>query len=406
MEPSVSAHVHRSSAFILYLISASVFVANIGMGVVWPIVPVYAKELGATGLQVGLIIASFSVARTLLGPWVGRLSDKSGRRPFILWGLLLYTAVSLLYTFAGGVNDLILVRLLHGISSVMVVPVALALVGDTSPRDRLGVFLGTINMAILLGAGAGPILGGLIKETLGMKSAFYTMGAMSLATFLMCIFLPSGKAAASSPAAKEPALPLSASLRHRAVMGLFLLRLLFAFGQGCVYAFLPLFGLQLNLTSAQVGLILGANIIFIASLQRSFGGVADKYNSLYQLMAGMVISSLSVAAMGLAGGFWSLLWLNLLMGLGNGVSMPAGFVITARAGRKLGMGAVMGFLEMAWSLGMIISPVAAGIFMDKFGLERLFFAGGLLVLLGSGLSFMIMRPSEEAGPQLGLQKNP
>ena len=82
-----------SPARILFLLSASVGVAMIGLGIIWPVVPVYAVELGATGFQVGLIIAAFNVARAAFNPFSGRLSDRWGRKPFILVGLFLYAVV-------------------------------------------------------------------------------------------------------------------------------------------------------------------------------------------------------------------------------------------------------------------------------------------------------------------------
>ena len=117
----------------LFLLSASIGVAMIGLGIVWPLVPVYAVELGAGGFQVGLMIASFNVARTLFNPLSGRLSDRWGRKPFITLGLLLYALVSVLYVMADRVETLILVRLIHGMTSVLVAPIAMALVADDDP---------------------------------------------------------------------------------------------------------------------------------------------------------------------------------------------------------------------------------------------------------------------------------
>ena len=77
-----------------------------GLGIIWPLVPVYAVHLGAGGLQVGIIIASFNLARTLFNPLAGRLSDRWGRKPFIAAGLLLYALVSVLYVMATRVEAL------------------------------------------------------------------------------------------------------------------------------------------------------------------------------------------------------------------------------------------------------------------------------------------------------------
>ena len=75
------------------MLSVSVGVAMIGLGIIWPLVPVYAVELGAGGFQIGLIIASFNLARTFFNPLAGRLSDRWGRKSFIALGMLLYAVV-------------------------------------------------------------------------------------------------------------------------------------------------------------------------------------------------------------------------------------------------------------------------------------------------------------------------
>ncbi|MFC1880419.1 MFS transporter, partial [Thermodesulfobacteriota bacterium] len=75
-----------SPAAILITLSAAVGVVMTGLGIIWPLVPVYAVQLGAGGLQIGIIIASFNLARTLSNPLAGRLSDRWGRKPFIATG--------------------------------------------------------------------------------------------------------------------------------------------------------------------------------------------------------------------------------------------------------------------------------------------------------------------------------
>ena len=130
-----------SPAGILISLSAAVGVVMTGLGIIWPLVPVYAVQLGAGGLQIGIVIASFNLARTLANPLAGQLSDRWGRKPFIAAGLLLYSLVSVLYVMATRVEALILVRFLHGFTSVLVGPVAMALAADIAPPHRLGRYL-------------------------------------------------------------------------------------------------------------------------------------------------------------------------------------------------------------------------------------------------------------------------
>lgn len=196
-----------SPSLILFLLSASVGVAMTGLGIIWPLVPVYAVQLGASGLQVGLIIAAFNITRTLFNPFSGRFSDRWGRKPFIVSGLFLYSVVSVLYVLSTQVEMLIFVRLLHGFTSVLVVPVAMALAADIAPQRQLGLYMGTLNMAVMLGLGVGsllgltetgwslgmtisPIISGIIMDSLGVPTIFFTGGLLTITgTILIYFFL-------------------------------------------------------------------------------------------------------------------------------------------------------------------------------------------------------------------------
>ncbi len=382
---------HFSPAWILFLLSASVGVAMIGLGIIWPLIPIYAVELGATGFQVGLIIAAFNITRAFLNPFSGRLSDRWGRKPFIVLGLLLYATVSVLYVLSARVDSLIFVRLLHGFTSVLVVPVALALAGDVAPPQRLGLYMGTLNMAIMLGMGTGPALGGIIRDSFGMHAAFYTMGGLALVTFLaVTIFLP-GDPEGKTSHGRQPVVPWNRLLKHRAVQGLFILRLFIAAGQGSVYTFLPILALRMQISSSQVGIILGVNIFMIAFLQRICGGIADRVNPKNMIIWGTLLSALVVPAMPYTGGFYMILLLNVIMGIGNGIAMPGGFVITGQLGKTMGMGSMMGITETGWSLGMIVSPIISGVIMDSLGVPSIFLTGGVLTVIGVLLVAFFLR---------------
>ena len=98
------------------------FSTLLGTGIIIPLIPIYATTLGATGMDIGIILAGYSISRVVALPIISRLSDRYGRKPFILTGLLFYTVLSLGYIFAASVPQLILVRVLHGIAAGMTTP--------------------------------------------------------------------------------------------------------------------------------------------------------------------------------------------------------------------------------------------------------------------------------------------
>ncbi len=112
----------------------AVFMSSMGLGILSPILPAYVDSFGASSFVLGIVFGVYSAARTLFMPPVGILSDRFGRRPFILSGLLLFTVVSPLYAVAANLSQLMMVRLLQGVAAAMLIPVAMSAIGDLSPR--------------------------------------------------------------------------------------------------------------------------------------------------------------------------------------------------------------------------------------------------------------------------------
>ena len=107
----------------------AVFVTATGAGLVAPLLPVYAHELGAGGLQIGLIFGAFSLTRTLFVPYFGKLSDRKEKKPLLTAGLFIYFMVSFPYIILKSVEMLIVLRLGQGFASAMILPVAQAYIG-------------------------------------------------------------------------------------------------------------------------------------------------------------------------------------------------------------------------------------------------------------------------------------
>jgi len=167
----------------------SIFAAITGMGIVVPLLPVYAHDLGASGFYIGLIFGAFSLSRTFLLPYFGRRSDIHGRKPLIVAGLLAYALVSVAFVFSRNVEHLILIRFFQGIASAMIMPVVQAYVGDITPPGREGLTMGLFNMSMFMGLSAGPLIGGVINDNFSLKISFICMGILALGGFFLSLFI-------------------------------------------------------------------------------------------------------------------------------------------------------------------------------------------------------------------------
>ncbi len=139
----------------------------LGIGIIAPVLPLYAKGLGASSVAIGLIIGSFSFSR-IWGMLVsGELAERMDRKKLLIVGLLVYAAASVAYTFASSTAMLIFIRIWHGIGSAMVVPITMAIATDIAPKGKEGAFFGSLQAALFLGIGFGPLLSGFLADSLG-----------------------------------------------------------------------------------------------------------------------------------------------------------------------------------------------------------------------------------------------
>jgi len=375
---------------IFNILFISVFAAMLGLGIVSPLMPIFAEHLGANGVWLGLIFSGFSLTRGIFMPIVGKISDNRGRKIFIALGLFSYSIISLMYIFAFNVYSLTLVRLIHGLASAMVIPIAMAYVGETAEEGREGSTMGTFSISMFLGMGVGPFLGGILNDTFGLSSVFIAMSGLTmLSFFITLIFLPDVKN--FKVKSKTKSFSFKRILKNDIVKGVLIYRMVNAMGRGGVLSFLPIFASKLQISSSQIGLIVSANVITTALLQRPFGKLADRYNKIALILFGATLGSIALLSIPLIKTFSALFLISLVMGLGGAISMPAASAITVIVGQDLGMGTSMGLFNTAMSVGMVMAPLVSGLVMDYLNLSAVFIVAGLISVSGMLIFYYFVR---------------
>jgi MFS family permease len=371
----------------------AVFVTTMGAGVVAPLLPVYAHELGAGAFHVGLIFGAFSITRSLFVPYFGGLSDRKGKKSLLTTGLFLYSIISIFYFSAESVWALIAIRLGHGFASAMILPVAQAYVGLIVPSSKEGRTMGIFNVALYGGLSFGPVLGGIVKDMFSIKVSFLSMGGLSLSGFLLClIFLPGEKIPGgleiSRGAGQQKNLGL---LRDPSILALCSFRAAFTTAIGIVWAFLPLVAsTKLHLSSSAIGTIVMTNVFVAGLLQTPMGYVADRANKKLMIIIGGILSIISMLYINHAVTFTELVIANGLLGIAGGISFPAVMALGVIDGRRLGaMGSIMGLLALSHSLGMLTGPLIGGMLIDLFSYELVFIIGA--AFMGAGLLIFLWR---------------
>lgn len=375
---------NRTEVKIFSILFFSIFSAVTGVGIVIPLLPVYAHDLGASGLYISLIFGSFSISRNLLLPYFGRQSDQKGRKPYIVIGLLAYALVSLGFMMASSVDALIGLRFLQGIASAMIMPVAQAYVGDITPLGKEGFFMGLFNLAMFGSLSVGPLMGGFINDRLGLDAAFLGMGILAILAFVLSFVWLPPVSQEKGMNMKRPSQPWKVILSGRSMIGIISFRFVYTTCVGVIWCFLPLLASDhFNLGSSAIGILVMLMVLVGGVFHAPMGYLADRMNKHVLVVIGGLFIIVSMVSVEWAEGFRGLLLSVSLFGVGGGISLPAISAMAVLEGRKMdALGSVMSLLAMAHSLGMLVGSLIAGLTMDFMDLTHAFPIGALIMVFG------------------------
>jgi len=360
----------------------SIFSVILGVGIVTPLLPVFAHELGAGGFCIGMIFGSFSFSRTIFLPIFGNLSDIKGRKPFILTGLFSYALISIAFMYVHDPYLLIVCRFFQGIASAMILPVVQAYVGEMTPKGKEGFQMASFNISMFASLSIGPILGGYIQDHWNLQAAFVVMGILAFISFLAAlVFLPSTEKELYRKK-RENKVPWRYLVKNYSIIGLFSYRFAYTTCIGIIWGFLPVYAdANFHLSHTEIGILIMLGVFISGIFHVPMGYLADRVDQNFMIVLGGAIVTLSIFSMELAYDFWSLFAINCLFGIGGGISMPAATAKAVIQGKKMRvMGSVMGFLTMGHSLGMMCGALLAGIIMEFHRLQTSFYIGGWIMI--------------------------
>lgn len=378
-------------ALLLLVLYVTAFVDMVGLTMILPLLPFYAREFGASATLVGLLIAAFSLAQLIVAPVWGRFSDHYGRRPAILAGLLVTAAAYLLFAFAGSLVLLLLSRIIQGIGGGTI-GVVQAYVADTSTAGQRTRSLGWLSAVTSLGAVAGPAFGSLMIG-IGGRSApgLAAAGLAALVAVFAGRFLRESRVPAS-PSVAAAAGPRTTS---REAIGRILIRWrepasrlvwIYAVAIGAFYGTgqtVPLLlAERFSITERTVGyfiMYLGGMGVVVRSLV--LGPVVDRLGEPTVSRAGLLCLGAGLACTGLAREYWLLGLGFTLMPLGTAFLFPCVTGLLSRAVPARDRGLYMGVQHTFGGVSRVGFPIAAGLAMDRFGVGVPFWVAGLLVLL-------------------------
>lgn len=364
-----------------------------------PLLPVYARELGASGVWLGLTFSVFAIVQTFVGPFAGRLSDRYGRKPFIVAGLLIYLVAALGYLTAANFYQVIAFRAFSGLGTSLIFSVARAYVGDMTPKGQEGRWLGVFATADIIGFGTGPLVAGVFREFIGFKSVFIAMAAMmALSATILLFWLPrhSPQEIIRRAERKLHGAPLTVSfataLRDRLVLAVTTHQGLLSLSMGASFSFLALrLEEGLGIGPLLIGIAFATQDITGGLAQPIFGRMADRYSRRALVSIGLLVNAGLLACVGIVPSYWLMVVVLMSMGASGAISQVASGAIQVVAGRRVGMGTVLGLGSASNGAGIVIGSVVSGFVVDAQGLAAAFFLGGAIMAAGVPVFLILTR---------------
>lgn len=172
-------------------LALSMLLAALGTSIASIALPALAEAFSASFTQVQAVVVSYLAALTAAVLIAGRLGDRWGLKPVLMIGLVLFALASALCSMASGLEWLIAARALQGIGAAFLMTLAMALMRQTTPQERMGRAMGLLGMTSALGTALGPTFGGLLLAELGWRSIFWVLCPLAgIALMLILIALP------------------------------------------------------------------------------------------------------------------------------------------------------------------------------------------------------------------------
>ncbi|MEM0898887.1 MAG: MFS transporter [Pseudomonadota bacterium] len=366
--PEAPSAEQRKSKAAIGILMLTIFLDLLGFGVVIPLLPEYARSFGASAAMVGALVAGYSLMQFIFGPILGALSDRVGRRPVLLGTIAINGFAFVIFGLAGSLAMLFAARLISGIAAANLSVAQASLADMTPPSERAKVF-GLIGAAFGMGFVFGPPLGALIVATLGTAAVGYCVAVLCALNFVSAFFFLKETRDPSGASAQKNNGGMFASLREvPAIRRLFGVMFLFTLG----FSVMPVIGAlifadRFNLTPVQIGYVFTVIGVATAAVQAAIGPLAKLFGERSVLLVGLVFVGVGIAVLPFVptGLF---LWVGLpalvIYAFGHAFVYPTLTALVAAETDEARQGTVLGQLQAAGSLALVIGPLGAGYLYD------------------------------------------
>ncbi|MFQ5871352.1 MAG: MFS transporter [Candidatus Geothermarchaeales archaeon] len=377
----------------LFVIILTVFVDLIGFGIIIPLLPFYAQDLGASPTTLGLLVASFSLMQFIFAPVLGRLSDRFGRRPIILLSLLGSTTGHLIFALADSLPLLFLSRITAGIAAANL-SVAQAYIADTTPPKERARGMGFIGASFGVGFIIGPVIGGSLS-VYGFSAPGFAASAIAFSNLLLALTLlpeslPQPLRTDDGIIPRKPG-GFIEGFRRPMIGGLLTTFFVVSFSFATIPVTFPLLGIELfDLGPSDMSFIfiyIGVIQVFI---QAGMMGRLVRWLGEERLLAlGTILMTTTIFAIPFIPDLGAFLLLTGLLSTGVSIINPVVPSMISKRTPASEQGNMLGLTQSVASLARVPGPLSGGLIFEHIGVAAPFIISAALMLLGFALSARI-----------------
>jgi MFS family permease len=368
----------------------------------FPVIPPFARQLGADAALIGAVVAAYSATNLVGNLAAGYFVDRFGRKLVLVVGLILTSAAVFAHTMVQTPEQLVWIRAGHGLAAAVAAPAAFALVGDLFPRSKRGRAMGMSGALIAVAALIGPAIGGIIGDRLGYAAVFRLVAGLLLVAAVVSVGLISEP---KQTTARRPtsAVHILGLFTRRSLMLAFLAALTLSFGLGILVTALPLRLADLGYGTSGSGSAFSAfallALVVMASPVSRYGDVRGRIRPIGW---GMVLCGLALGVSQQTTAYGAAVAAMALFGVGFGLLFPGMSALVADATEPGERGSAFGIFYAFYSGGVVLGALVAGqvgsVGAVGFGP---FLVGGLAMVV-VGVGYLLAPPARPvAEPDAG-----
>jgi MFS family permease len=374
-QPGAEASGAGGSRSALIRICSAAFVASWSYAICrTPLLPMFARELGATPPLIGLLMGASTLTGVLLKFPAGALSDLLGRRTLLLAAASVFALMPFGYLAVSTLPLLFALRFMHGSAPAIFSPVAAAALSDIAPARGHGSWLSTYSTAQGAGQVVGSVLAGYLITGGRFHLAFLTSGAIGLIVPVITAGWRTPRRTADHAASWRD-LPHAVAdvVRDRLVLITSAAQAAQFVLNGALGAFLPLFGRDvLQLTTAQVGWLFGLQTFTTLAVRPAMGFASDRSGRPRLIVAGLTACGLGVAGLSLSGSAIAASAAIVVYAAGAATTTGATSAFITDLTRRQRYGAAHGAFGAIYDVGDAAGPIAAGLLVAAAGYAQMF----------------------------------